>query len=245
MIERQLSMNLSAYTGLYDAVIPKDHLLREINDLIDFSFIYDELKDKYCHDNGRNAIHPIRMFKYLLLKTIYTLSDVDLVERTRVDMSFKYFLEMAPEDDVIDPSLLTHFRRKRLESETFLDLLIEKTIKIAIEKNIIQSSSIILDATHSKARYNQWTPQEILRQRSKNVRKVIYSIDESVKEEFPEKPKNDTIEEEIEYTKQLVDIIEQKPTLQAYPKVKEPFNLLKETVDDHQEFLPQSTDPDA
>ncbi len=84
MIERQLSMNLSEYAGLYDAIIPKDHLLRQINELVDFSFVYDELKDKYCHDNGRNVVHPIRMFKYLLLKTIYKLSDADLVERALV-----------------------------------------------------------------------------------------------------------------------------------------------------------------
>ena len=41
---------------------------------------------------------PIRMFKYLLLKSIYDLSDVDVVERSKYDMSFKYFLDMAPEE---------------------------------------------------------------------------------------------------------------------------------------------------
>ena len=86
-------------------------MLRKINDLVDFSFVYDELKDKYCLDNGRNAIDPIRMFKYLLLKTIHDLSDVDIVDRSRYDMSFKYFLNMAPEEAVIDPSSLTKFRK--------------------------------------------------------------------------------------------------------------------------------------
>ena len=47
------------------------------------------------------------MFKYLLLKSIYDLSDVDVVERSKYDMSFKYFLDMAPEDEVINPSSLT------------------------------------------------------------------------------------------------------------------------------------------
>ncbi|TDF96796.1 IS5/IS1182 family transposase, partial [Paenibacillus piri] len=68
MIRQQQSMVLSPYAGLYDIVVPKDNMLRQINDLVDFTFIYDELKDKYCLDNGRNAIDPIRMFKYLLLK---------------------------------------------------------------------------------------------------------------------------------------------------------------------------------
>lgn len=67
--------------------------------------------ENYCLDNGRNAINPIRMFKYLLLKSIYDLSDEDIVERSKYDMSFKYFLEMAPEDSVIESSsLLISFR---------------------------------------------------------------------------------------------------------------------------------------
>ncbi len=40
------------------------------------------------------------MFKYLLLKAIHDVSDVDLVERSKYDMSFNYFLDMAPEDPV-------------------------------------------------------------------------------------------------------------------------------------------------
>ncbi len=57
------------------------------NELVDFSFILEELKTKYCLDNGRNAIPPIRMFKYLLLKAINDVSDLDLVERSKYDMS--------------------------------------------------------------------------------------------------------------------------------------------------------------
>jgi transposase len=111
MIQNQQSMIFSPYMAIYDLVVPKDNLLRKINDLIDFSFVYDELKDKYCHDNGRNAVDPIRMFKYLLLKSIYDVSDVDVVERSQYDMSFKYFLHMAPEEPVIEPSSLTKFRK--------------------------------------------------------------------------------------------------------------------------------------
>ena len=84
------------YSDLYDLILPKENLLIKINKLIDFTFIYDELVSKYCSNNGRNAESPIRMYKYLLLKTIYNISDVDVVERSRYDMSFKYFLQMAP-----------------------------------------------------------------------------------------------------------------------------------------------------
>ena len=98
MIQKQTSMVFSPYMAIYDVVVPKDNMLRKINELIDFSFVLEELRDNYCLHNGRNAVDPIRMFKYLLLKTIHDLSDVDIVERSRYDMSFKYFLGMAPED---------------------------------------------------------------------------------------------------------------------------------------------------
>ena len=72
------------------------------------------------------AESPIRMFKYLLLKTIYTISDVDVVERFQYDMSFKYFLDMNPEDSVINPSSLTKFRKLRLKDTDLLHLLLSK-----------------------------------------------------------------------------------------------------------------------
>src|SRR5699024_749430 len=138
---------LSPYTEIYDLVVPKDNFLRRLNELIDFSFVYDELNDKYCHTNGRNAIDSIRMFKYLLLNTIFDLSDVDIVERSKYDMSFKFFLDMAPEESVIEPSSLTKIRKLRMKDVNLLDMLINKTVEIAIEKEVIMCKSIIVDAT--------------------------------------------------------------------------------------------------
>ncbi len=52
MLAKQQKLQLSTYTDLYDFIIPKDNLLRKINELIDFSFIYNELVNKYCSNNG-------------------------------------------------------------------------------------------------------------------------------------------------------------------------------------------------
>ena len=245
MIPKQQSMNLSPLMAIYDLVVPKDNMLRKINDLIDFSFVYEELKNKYCHDNGRNAIHPIRMFKYLLLKSIFDLSDVDVVERSQYDMSFKYFLDMAPEDNVMDPSSLTKFRRLRLKDVDLLDLLINKTVEIAIEKEIIKSNSIIVDATHTRARFNQKSPKELFTEKSKQLRKSIYQVDESMKAKFPVKNQTDSLEEELDYCQKLIVIIEKDKKISQYPKVKEKLNILKELIEDHNEQLLFSTDPDA
>lgn len=245
MIAKQETFNLSPYTALYDLIIPKDNMLRQINELIDFSFILDELQSKYCLDNGRNAIPPIRMFKYLLLKSIHDLSDADLVDRSKYDMSFKYFLEMAPEDDVIDSSSLTKFRRLRLQDMNLLDLLIGKTVKIALEKGIITSKTLIVDATHTKARYNQKSPKEFLQEKSKNVRKAVYQLNEEMVGKFPMKPTSNEVAEELDYCRQVVEIVETQSKVAQIPAVKEKLNVLKEVIDDYDTQLSYSNDPDA
>lgn len=245
MIQNQETMKISPYMALYDVVVPKDNILRKINELVNFSFIYEELESKYCLDNGRAAINPIRMFKYLMLKAIYDLSDVDIVERSKYDMSFKYFLDMAPEDPVIESSSLTKFRKLRLQDAGLLDLLIGKTVGIAIEKGIIKSKSIIVDSTHTKARYNQKTPREVLLDYSKNLRKAVYRIDESLKSIMPAKVNNGVLEDEIEYCRELIKAVRTNEVLSNYPDVNEKINILEETIEDDLEKLALSKDEDA
>lgn len=245
MISNQKKLTLSTYTELYELIVPKKNLLRRINELVDFSFVYDELVSKYCTNNGRTAENPIRLFKYLLLKVIYNISDVDVVERSRVDMSFKYFLEMAPEDDVINPSTLTKFRRLRLKDTDLLNMLIGKTVSIAIEKGIIKSKSIIVDATHTKSRSNPLSPIEVLKERSKLLRKMVYSVDEDTKDQLPEKNLDDSLEHELSYCQQLIAFISENQLLANYPKVKEKINLLSESIQDTQSRYAISKDEDA
>ena len=238
-------MILSEYSGLYDIVVPQDNLLRRINALIDFSFVYQELVDKYCSDNGRMAESPIRMFKYLLLKVIYDISDVDVVERSRYDMSFKYFLGMAPEEDVINPSSLCKFRKLRLKDMDLMNLLIKKTVDIAIEKGIIKSRTIIVDATHTASRSNPYSPIEILRLRSKQLRKAIYDADGSIKGSLPKKNEDEDLVHELDYTKELLDIVSDHVCLAEIPAVKQRLNLLRETLSDIEDHYTTSKDEDA
>src|SRR5690606_12967517 len=47
MVAQQQQIQPSPYSGLYDLIVPQDNLLRKINDLVDFTFIYEELASKY------------------------------------------------------------------------------------------------------------------------------------------------------------------------------------------------------
>jgi len=236
---------MTEYPKLYDKLVPKDHVLRKMNDLVDYSFVVDELRDKYCPNNGRNSKDPVRLFKYTQLKAMYTVSDVDIVERSRYDLSFKYFLGYAPEDEVIHPSLLTKFRKLRLTDEGILDMLIEKSVQIAIEHGIIKSDGIIVDSVHTASRYHNRRPEEVLRDQAKAVRKAVYGVKEGMKEKFPKKVESDKIEDNLEYCKELIAVVAVDPKLMINQAVSQSVNLLQEIVDDDLENLKTSEDEDA
>lgn len=245
---QQQQLCMSPHAKLFDLLIKKDHILREINELVDFGFVLDELKNKYSQDMGRTAEDPIRMFKYLLLKSMFKLSDRDLVERTMTDMLFKYFLGYDPEEtQFLNPSLLTKFRRLRLVDTAFMDILLEKTVQIAIDKGIITAKNkIILDSTHSAAMYQSVSPREELIKRAKNVRKAIYSIDEKMKEKMPKKREaSGLLEDQIEYTKELLELTKSDPRFEVVASIKESTNYLQEALDDTEVELQYSKDQDA
>ncbi len=142
------------------------------------------------------------------------------MERSRYDMSFKYFLDMNPEDDVINPSSLTNsettFERHRLVKS-----IDNKTVTIAIEKGIIRSKSIIVDATHTLSRSNPFLAIDVLRERSKLLRKTVYTFDDQFKERMPKKNTDNDLEKELAYCKELEKRIENEPSISSIPAVKE------------------------
>ena len=99
----QMVLDLSPYQGLYESIIPRDHILRRLKDSIDFSFVNPMMRKQYCENFGRPAKEPEMMFKLLFLKKLYDLSDEQLISRAQTDMAYKYFLGLSPEDKMIDP----------------------------------------------------------------------------------------------------------------------------------------------
>lgn len=247
---KQLEMSFSKHKELYDLLIEEDNFWRQLNDMVDFSFVVDLLKDKYSTTMGRTAEDVVRMFKYLLLKQYFKLSDRGLVERTKTDLLFKYFLEYEPEEtSLIDSSLLTVFRRERLidNDENLMDKLIEKTVEIAIEKGLIEvKNKIIVDSTHTNAMYNHISPREELIRQAKELRKSIYKIDESMHDKMPKKRESTgLIEDQIEYTKELLKIVKDDGRFGKLPGIKEQIDYLEETMNDTETELEYSKNQDA
>lgn len=245
MLPIQGSIQFSAHSDLYDIVVPKNHELRRLNELCgNFDFIYDELKDKYCLDNGRVAEDPRMLFKYLLLKSIYNLSDVDVVAHSMYDMSYKLFLGLAPESGVINPSTLCKFRKLRLTDGGLLDKLIGKSVKIAVDNGLIKSKDIIIDSTHTCSRANAQMPVNVLQQISRQLRKAVYRLDSGAKESMPDKYEGTDLEREVSYIEALVEYVSKLPVAE-FSAVYEKLNLLKEKLDDVKDHYDVSKDGDA
>lgn len=246
----QLELNFSKHIELYDILIPENNFWKQLNDMIDFSFVVDMLKDKYSSTMGRTAEDVIRMFKFLLLKSYFKLSDRGLIERTMTDMLFKYFLGYNPEETkLIDPSLLTVFRRERLidNDENLMDKLIEKTVELALEKGFIEvKNKIIVDSTHTNAMFSHISPREELIKQAKNLRKAVYKIDKTMHDKMPKKRESTgLLEDQIEYTKELLNLLTDDGRFEKLPNIKEQMDYLKETMEDTEIELEYSKDQDA
>lgn len=46
-LNNQLEISFSKYNELYDILIPSENFWKQLNDMINFSFVVDMIKDKY------------------------------------------------------------------------------------------------------------------------------------------------------------------------------------------------------
>jgi transposase/curved DNA-binding protein CbpA len=159
------------YSTLYEK-IPKNHILRRINETVDFSFVNELLSERYCKDFGRPAKEPEMMMKLLFLQYLYNLSDVKVIEEANVNLAFLYFLGLNPEDALPDASLLAKFRTQRLP-ESSLDDTITEIVKQCVDKGIIKSSSVSIDATHIGANSTKKVPERVMKHLAKKIFKGL------------------------------------------------------------------------
>ena len=129
-------------------------------------------------------------------------------------MAFKFFLGLSPEAEVINPSSLTKFRKLRLQNETLLDKLITHTLQIAKENNIQVSKAIIVDSTYTESRYNSKSIRTVLIEKAKELRKSVYSLDESYTTKMPKKKENTGLIEDVtQYCHELLELIKNELAL--------------------------------
>lgn len=231
-------LRFSEYADLYDMIIPSDDILRRIKENVDFTFVRETLRNKYSREMGRDAVDPVVLFKLLFLKIMFKLSDRQLVRRAATDMSFKYFLGLNPEDAVVDHSMLSKFRRLRLKDTDLLDLLLSKSVSMAISKGVIsRENDLIVDATHTVSHFRAHSVESYLRDLCRSLLKSCRPLagDDFVSH-LPKEPGRDAgVEDWTSHCRALVSAIA-TGGYSGHPAIVDRLSLLEEALEDIEEL---------
>jgi len=139
-----------------EVLVPEQHLLRKVNQTVDFSFIRDRVKHLYCEDNGRPALDPVVLFKLLLLGYLYGVrSERQLMREVEVNVAYRWFLGLKLRDKVPDASTLSQNRRRRFAESTIYQEIFDEIVLLAVNKGLASGTVLYTDSTHLKANANK------------------------------------------------------------------------------------------
>ena len=247
---------------LYDRIVPVDHLLRKINQVVDFSFVRQILNDRYNLNIGRPAEDPEFMLRLCLLQYIYGDSDRQLVENARLNLAYKYFLGLAVDAEVPDYTSISYFRIQRLGEEKFRSVL-EQIVRQCIDKGLVKGKRQIIDSTPVVANISPSSLTGLVRKCRENVMKTVAKQDTRIAERLglkelqnAEQVKFASTEEglhkEIEAAGKLLDSVTAELRVKKLipnDELKKDLELLEKAVVDREEHakdkLISPVDPDA
>lgn len=163
-------------------LVPKNHLLRLIDNYIDFSFIAEKTKDYYCPDNGRPCLDPVVMFKMLLLGYLYGIrSERRLVEEIQVNVAYRWFLGFSLSDPVPHHSTLSQNRIRRFTGTTIYQEIFDEIVFQAIKHRLVGGRHLFSDSTKIKASANKTKfKRELVKE---STREYLSELDKDVNED--------------------------------------------------------------
>ncbi len=77
---------------LFGQLVPEDHFLRRLLQVVDFERFRPVLAPAYCQDDGRPPLDPVFMLKLEVLALHYRLSDRALMKQAQVNVAPRLFL---------------------------------------------------------------------------------------------------------------------------------------------------------
>lgn len=139
-----------------DDLVPAEHIVRKIDDAIDFDFIYDEIKDLYCEDNGRPSIDPVTLFKIVLTQYMFGIRSMrQTIKEIEVNMAYRWFCNLDLMDAVPHFSTFNKNYERRFKGTQIFENIFERILIKCIEHNFVDTTTISIDATHIKASANK------------------------------------------------------------------------------------------
>ena len=150
--------NIQAEIVMYtmEQIVPQNSLFRKIDKYIDFSFIYDEVKDLYSEDNGRPSIDPVVLFKLVFIQAIEGIKSMrKTCEKIKVDAEYRWFLGIPFGYDTPHYSTFSKNYERRFKGTQVFENIFVKIIEQAIEYKLVDGSVFFTDSTHKKANANK------------------------------------------------------------------------------------------
>ena len=190
--------NIQSKLVLYtlDELVPEESLFRKIDKYIDFTFIYEKVKDLYCSNNGRYSIDPVVLFKLVFIQALDGLKSMrKTCEKIKVDLEYRWFLgiplgEPTPHYSTFSQNYLRRFQGTDVFEEIFVEI-----VEQAIKYNLVKGETFFTDSTHKKANANKNKFHE-------EVQKVVHQRKEWLEKEINEERKKQG-KKEFEFTEKI------------------------------------------
>ena len=145
----------------YEMLVPRDHLLRKIDEAVDLSFIYDLCAPLYCEANGRPAIDPEVLFRMLFVGYLYGIrSEVRIAQEVQCNMAYKWFCRLGITEKVPDHATISANRQRRFKDNDIAEKIFNEILRQAQEKGLIDGKLMYTDSTHVKAKANKHKKRE-------------------------------------------------------------------------------------
>lgn len=143
---------------VYDRVIPRDHFLVQLREMIPWQrFTYKMVKYyRGRAKEGRPPYNPAVLLRMLLIAFLYNLSERQTEEMVNYHLPMKYFVGLAVDEQAPDHSTLTAFKARLLANGrlgAFEEMLVE-IVRIAQEKGVHFGSIQVMDSVHTVADVN-------------------------------------------------------------------------------------------
>jgi transposase len=136
--------------GPLSSLIPDDHILRQVDKVLDLSWLRDEVKDLYCCDNGRPGIDPEAAVRLMLAGFFQgVVHDRKLMREAQVNLAIRWFAGYRLDEKLPDHSSLTKIRQ-RWGDERFKRIF-HKTVQSCIDADLVNGETVHIDATLIRA----------------------------------------------------------------------------------------------
>ena len=98
--EKDYSERSQVQIASLDDLVPSGHLVRKLEEAIDLSFIYDEVKDLY-KPYGRESIDPVVLMKIVILQYVFGIPSMrKTIKEIEVNLAYRWYLGYGLYEDI-------------------------------------------------------------------------------------------------------------------------------------------------